>query len=92
MGRDRWPFDGLQLAAYKLELGIHAQTKEEIVDIACQMVAMRTRIQRADKMVGQYPEDEGVLELRSGLDGDIVKYRRMVESFREVGQENTLRT
>jgi hypothetical protein len=65
----------------KLELGIQAQTKEEKVDIACQMVAMRTRIQRADKMVGQYPEDEGVLELRSGLDGDIVKYRRMVESF-----------
>jgi hypothetical protein len=80
-GRERWPFDGLQMAAYKLELGPQAQSKAEIEQMACQMVAMRNRVQKADKLAGQHPEDEGVAEMRADIDDEIGGYRRMVESF-----------
>ena len=79
MGRERWPFDGLQLAAYKLEFGQQAQTKAEIVHMACQMVKMRGRMEAADLLMIQYP-DEGA-EVRRKIDDEIRKYRRMAESF-----------
>ena len=80
-GRERWPFDGLQMAAYKLEFGLQAQSKAEIVQSACQMVAMRDRIQKADILIGQYPDDEEVARELARIDDEIRGYRRMIEFF-----------
>ena len=51
------------------------------MQLACQMVAMRDRIQKADKLVRRHPEDNDVAGMRAEIDDEIERYRKMVESF-----------
>ena len=80
-GRDRWPFDGLQLAAYKLELGKQAQSVKEIRGFAIQMVKLRDDIDGVEEWLEEDPDDKEALKIEEKLKKDEVKYRRMAESF-----------
>ena len=78
--RDRWPFDGLQLAAYRLEVK-QAQSMKEIKDFAVQMVTLRDDMAKTVDLIGKDPDDRDALERRTRLEDDLRKYRRMAESF-----------
>jgi hypothetical protein len=79
--RDPWPFDGLQLAAYKLEFGSQAQSMGEIKDFAKQVVKLRDDMQEVEEWLREDPDDEGAKTIEAKLKEDEVKYRRMAESF-----------
>ena len=78
---DRWPFDGLTLATYKVEVKKQAQSVKEIKDFAVQMVRLRDDLEDAKETVNENPDDSEALRLEHKLETDIVKYRAMAESF-----------
>ena len=80
-GSARWPFDGLQLAAYKCEVGAQARSMEEIKQFVSQMVGLRDKLMKQEAVLDEFPDDEEATKTKASLEADIPKYRRMAESF-----------
>lgn len=78
--RDRWPFDGLQLAAYRLEVK-QAQSMKEIKDFAGQMVKLRDDLEEIREIIREDPGNDEALRRQNKIEDDVRKYRRMAESF-----------